>query len=75
MTLFTLFYIGVVIALFFYTKRELERFKRIKYHYTYPLDHPKYYLLICLGSFAGGFVGGTFSLGNVTVIIFVLVYL
>lgn len=50
-------------------------FKKIKYHYEYPLDTPKWFGLICLGSFLGGFNGGSFAIGNSTTIIFTLLYL
>ena len=73
--LFTLFYAGTVVAIYFYTKKQLEKYKRIKYHYKYPIDNLKYFFYIGIGSFAGGFIGGAFSLGNTTTIIFVLIYL
>ena len=64
-----------MVGIFFWTRRELQRFKRIRYYYKYPLDNLKYFFYIGIGSFFGGFIGGAFSLGNTTTIIFVLIYL
>ena len=62
-------------AIYCYTQKEMEYFKKIKYKYDYPLDNLKFFALICLGSFWGGFNGGVFALGNTTTIIFIMVYL
>ena len=72
---FTAFYLAVVAGIYIYTKKELARFKRIDYKYDYALDSPKYFGLICLGAFAGGFNGGAFALANNLTIIFALVHL
>jgi uncharacterized membrane protein YfcA len=75
MTLFTLLYGATVAFTYFYTKKKMQHYRRINYQYDYPLEKPKYYGLICLGAFLGGFNGGLFALGNSTTMIFTLVYL
>ena len=75
MCLLTVFYAAVVFGVFHFTKKKMEYYKEIGYDYEYPLDKIKYFALICLGSFWGGFNGGTFALGNSTTIIFTLIYL
>lgn len=68
-------YIGLVIGMFVYTRRQMIYYRKIKYEYEYPLDQVKYFSLICVGAFFGGFNGGLFAVGNSTTIIFVLLYL
>ena len=76
MCLFTLFYFGVLTSIyFFYVKRLLDKYKRIGYNYDIQLDNVKYYILVCLGAFAGGFNGGAFALANNLTIIFALMAL
>jgi uncharacterized membrane protein YfcA len=73
--LLTLAYLGTTAGIYFQTKKKMAYFKRIKYEYEYPLDTFKWFGLICLGSFLGGFNGGAFAIGNSTTIIFTLLYL
>ena len=75
MAFLTLFYALTVYGVYRYTKKKMDGFKRIGFQYEYPLDKKRFFGLICLGSFCGGFNGGTFALGNSTTIIFTLVYL
>ena len=75
MGLLALLYAATVFGVYRFTKKKMEDYKRIRFQYEYPLDKMKYFGLICLGSFWGGFNGGTFALGNSTTIIFTLVYL
>ena len=58
-----------------YTKPQLAKYKRVGYQYDYALDEVKYFLLICLGSIAGGLNGGAFAMANNITIIFALVAL
>jgi hypothetical protein len=73
MACLTLIYVGFMFGMYFFTKNKLAFYKRVGYDYEYPLDTPKYFGLICLGAFAGGFMGGFIALGNSTTIIFTLV--
>lgn len=50
-------------------------YRKIQYNYSYKLDSIKFYLLIVLSSFLGGFNGGVFGLGSSTTMIFSLLYL
>ena len=71
----TVFYISTVFGVYRLTKKRMEHYKKIGFQYEYPLNNLKYYSAICLGSFLGGFNGGTFALGNSTSIIFTLIFL
>jgi uncharacterized membrane protein YfcA len=61
--------------MFKYTCRRLVYYQEIGYHYEVKINEPKYYLLICVGAFMGGFNGGVFGIGNSTTVIFTLLYL
>jgi uncharacterized membrane protein YfcA len=75
MVCLTLAYIAFLFIVFHYTKKKIANYERIGYEYEYSLDEPKYFVLICLGGFGGGFMGGVFALGNSMTIIFTLVYM
>ena len=53
----------------------MEHYRTIGYDYEYPLDTWRYFIILSLGAFFGGFNAGLFSKGNSTTIIFTLVYL
>lgn len=61
--------------MFFFTEKKMAHYKRIGYNYEYPLDHTKYFVLICVGACLGGFANGFFAVGQSTTIIFFLLYL
>ena len=71
----TLLYAATVFGVYRFTKKKMNYYKQIGYNYEYPLEKIKFYGAICLGSFLGGFNGGTFALGNSTSIIFTLIFL
>lgn len=53
----------------------MEYYKKIQYPYEYKLDSIKFYVLVILASFMGGFNGGVFGVGSSTTMIFSLLYL
>lgn len=75
MVVLTIVYALSLIAMKKYVNNRMEYYRTIGYDYEYPLDTWKYYGIICLGAFFGGFNAGLFSKGNSTTIIFTLVYL
>ena len=75
MAIFTVFYIASLILFKKYYNNRMELFRTIGYDYPYALDTWKYFGVICVGAFFGGFNAGLFSKGNSTTIIFSLVYL
>jgi uncharacterized membrane protein YfcA len=75
MVLLTVFYIATQFFMKKYINNKMEYFRMIGYDYEYPLDTWRYYGIICLGGFFGGFNSGLFSKGNSTTIIFTLIYL
>ena len=75
LAIFTIFYVLSFFGMKKYINGRMEYNKQIGYDYEYPLDTWRYYIIICLGGFFGGFNSGLFSKGNSTTIIFTLVYL
>jgi len=61
--------------MFKYTVHRLKFYAEIGYKYDVKINVPKYYLLICVGAFLGGFNGGVFGIGNSTTVIFTLLFL
>ena len=53
----------------------MEYYQKIGYEYEYPLSSFKYFIILCLGTFFGGFCGGLFVTASSATIIFALVQL
>lgn len=70
-----IFYVIALLSIKSYFNNRMEHFRTIGYDYPYPLDTWKYFGIICIGAFFGGFNSGLFSNGNSTTIIFSLVFL
>ena len=75
MAALTVFYVVCLFLLKKYVNNRMEHYRTIGYDYEYPLDTWRYFGIICVGAFFGGFNAGLFSKGNSTTIIFTLVYL
>lgn len=75
MGLLSVFFVVVLFFVYYFTNKKVKYYERIGYQYEYPLNQLKYFGLICVGSFLGGFNGGVFAIGNSTTIIFTLLYL
>ena len=61
--------------MFKYTTKRLLYYSEIGYQYEAKINEPKFYVLICLGAFMGGFNGGVFGIGNSTTVIFTLLFI
>jgi hypothetical protein len=61
--------------MFQYTKKRLAYYGRIGYKYNVKINQPKYFVLVSIGAFLGGFNGGAFGIGNSTTVIFTLLFM
>ena len=75
MAVLTIVYFLSIFLLKKYVNNRMEHYRTIGYDYEYPLDTWRYFIILSLGAFFGGFNAGLFSKGNSTTSIFTLVYL
>lgn len=75
MAVLTVVFVTFLIFTFYYTKEKMAFYRRIQYKYEYKLDSIKFFVLVVLSSFLGGFNGGVFGVGSSTTMIFSLLYL
>lgn len=71
----TVVFISFLVFMYYYTKEKMAFYRRIEYKYEYKLDSIKFFVLVVLSSFLGGFNGGVFGVGSSTTMIFSLLYL
>lgn len=75
MAVLTVVFISFLIFMYYYTKEKMTFYRKIQYKYEYQLDSIKFFTLVVLSSFLGGFNGGVFGVGSSTTMIFSLLYL
>lgn len=75
LTVLALLFLFFDFLMFKYTTKRLLYYSEIGYQYEAKINEPKFYVLICLGAFMGGFNGGVFGIGNSTTVIFTLLFI